>query len=212
MADRKERVELKGSGRADLPGGKDVGPADPNQRIEVSVLLRRGSAPAAEHVPANSRPRKRWEPGCRESENISRAKNLRARTALRQPTSKKFARLPPATICKWSARIAPARIVKLAGTVEAFNVAFGVTYAATITARARFAAAPARSRFLPISTESSKAFSGSTIARKPKRISGCAKKSQRARARRRMFLTRRCKWRKPTSFPSERTVPASASP
>jgi hypothetical protein len=43
MAMRQGRVELKGSARAALPGGQDVGPTDPNQRIEVSVLLRRGS-------------------------------------------------------------------------------------------------------------------------------------------------------------------------
>jgi len=45
MAKQEDRVELKGSARAALPGGQDVGPADPNQQIEVSVLLRRGSKP-----------------------------------------------------------------------------------------------------------------------------------------------------------------------
>src|SRR5271163_69346 len=43
MAKLADRVELKGSARAALPGGQDVGPADPKQQIEVSVLLRRGS-------------------------------------------------------------------------------------------------------------------------------------------------------------------------
>jgi len=43
MATSQNRVELKGSDRAALPGGQDVGPADPNQQIEVSVLLRRSS-------------------------------------------------------------------------------------------------------------------------------------------------------------------------
>ena len=45
MAKRQDRVELKGSARAPFPGGQDVGPADPNQQIEVSVFLRRGSLP-----------------------------------------------------------------------------------------------------------------------------------------------------------------------
>src|ERR1700758_4562242 len=45
MAPRQDRVELKGSARAAFPSGQDVGPADPNQQIEVSVLLRRGSKP-----------------------------------------------------------------------------------------------------------------------------------------------------------------------
>src|ERR1700678_1038947 len=43
MATGQNRVELKGSERAAFPGGQDVGPADPKQHIEVSVLLRRGS-------------------------------------------------------------------------------------------------------------------------------------------------------------------------
>src|ERR1700722_15349411 len=43
MATGQNRVELKGSERAALPGGQDVRPADPKQRIQVSVLLRRGS-------------------------------------------------------------------------------------------------------------------------------------------------------------------------
>jgi kumamolisin len=45
MAKREARVELKGSTRAAVPGSRDVGPADPSQQIEVSVLLRRPSKP-----------------------------------------------------------------------------------------------------------------------------------------------------------------------
>jgi kumamolisin len=44
MPSQKERVELKGSTRKALPGGRRVGPADPNERIQVSVFLRRGDA------------------------------------------------------------------------------------------------------------------------------------------------------------------------
>ncbi|HYW84157.1 MAG TPA: protease pro-enzyme activation domain-containing protein, partial [Spirochaetia bacterium] len=43
MATRQDRVELKGSLRAVMPGGRDAGPADGNEQIEVSVLVRRGS-------------------------------------------------------------------------------------------------------------------------------------------------------------------------
>jgi hypothetical protein len=39
MAKRQDRVELKGSARAAMPAGQDVGPADPNQQIEVTVYL-----------------------------------------------------------------------------------------------------------------------------------------------------------------------------
>ena len=46
MAKRQDRVELKGSKRPPLPGGQDVGSADANEQIEVSVLLRRGSLPS----------------------------------------------------------------------------------------------------------------------------------------------------------------------
>src|SRR5580698_7359987 len=45
MAIRQDRVELKGSARPQMPFAQDVGPADPNQQIEVTVLLRRGSRP-----------------------------------------------------------------------------------------------------------------------------------------------------------------------
>jgi kumamolisin len=45
MAKREARVELKGSTRAAVPGSQDAGPADPNQQIEVSILLRRPSKP-----------------------------------------------------------------------------------------------------------------------------------------------------------------------
>lgn len=45
MASRKVRVELKGSARAPLEGARRIGPADPQQQIEVTVICRRGSRP-----------------------------------------------------------------------------------------------------------------------------------------------------------------------
>src|SRR5262249_19607844 len=54
MANRESRVELKGSARTVMPGGQDVGPADLNQQIEVTVYLRRpsGEPPNVEHMGA----------------------------------------------------------------------------------------------------------------------------------------------------------------
>jgi kumamolisin len=44
MALRKDRVELRASARAPLQGARKIGPADPNQRIEVTIVVRRGSS------------------------------------------------------------------------------------------------------------------------------------------------------------------------
>ncbi|MGA8143499.1 MAG: S53 family peptidase [Candidatus Acidiferrales bacterium] len=127
MADRKERVELKGSGRADLPGGKDVGPADPNQRIEVSVLLRRGSAPAAGtrsgKFPAAEEMGARLP---RERKYLTREEFAAAHGAAAADIEKIRA-FAAAYHLQMVSEDRATRIVKLAGTVEAFNVAFGVT-------------------------------------------------------------------------------------
>jgi kumamolisin len=47
MASPQHRVELKTSARAPLRGARLVGPADPNEKMEVTITLRRGSQPAA---------------------------------------------------------------------------------------------------------------------------------------------------------------------
>src|ERR1700728_2927708 len=47
MEKQQNRVELKTSARAEMPGARKIGPADPNERIAVTVVLRRGSAPSA---------------------------------------------------------------------------------------------------------------------------------------------------------------------
>jgi kumamolisin len=120
MAKRQDRVELKGSTRAPLPGGQDVGPADPNQQIEVTVFLRRGSKPG-EFPPV-------------------------AQMGARLPSDRKyltreeFARLHGASAAdvekirafaaeyglKVESEDRARRSVKLSGTVQAFNTAFGV--------------------------------------------------------------------------------------
>jgi kumamolisin len=45
MPAQEKRVVLKGSERVAMPGAREVGPADPKERIEVTVFLRRGSSP-----------------------------------------------------------------------------------------------------------------------------------------------------------------------
>ncbi len=120
MAKRQNRVELKGSERAALPGGQDAGPADPNEKIEVSVYLRRGSLagkfPSAEQTGALP-PRQR-----------------------KYLTREEFARLHGASTAdlekirvfagqnglKVVSEDRSGRIVKLSGTVQAFNAAFGI--------------------------------------------------------------------------------------
>jgi kumamolisin len=46
MTSRKDRVELKGSARGPFERGRKIGPADPKQEIEVTVIVRRGSSAA----------------------------------------------------------------------------------------------------------------------------------------------------------------------
>ena len=88
MATRQERVELKGSARAALPGAHDVGPVDPNQQIEVTVVLRRGSSP-------DKFPRAiEMELARLASESTLPAKNLHVFTVRLPRISKKFAPLP----------------------------------------------------------------------------------------------------------------------
>src|SRR5580704_2717469 len=47
MEKQQNSVELKNSARTEMPGARNIGPADPNERIEVTVILRRASAPSA---------------------------------------------------------------------------------------------------------------------------------------------------------------------
>ena len=121
MATRQDRVELKGSARAALPGGKDVGPADPNQQIEVSVLLRRGSKSgdlAAVDQMASRLPRER--------KYLTREEFAKQHGASAQDIEK-----IRAFAAQYGLKVASedpsSRTVKLTGTVQAFNDAFGVS-------------------------------------------------------------------------------------
>jgi hypothetical protein len=55
MAEAGSRIEVPGSHRVPLPGARKGAPADPNERVEVSVLLRRPAGSAFEHDLAASR-------------------------------------------------------------------------------------------------------------------------------------------------------------
>src|SRR6202041_1449945 len=119
MATSQNRVELKGSDRAALPGGQDVGPADPNQQIEVSVLLRRssqaGEFPSAAKLGAQL-PRQR--------KYLTRdefAKTHGASAADIQKIRAFAAEYHLEVVSEDRA----SRTVKLGGTVQAFSEAFG---------------------------------------------------------------------------------------
>ena len=119
MANPQNRIELKGSTRTALQGGRDVGPADPNEQIEVSVLLRRGSNPGQFQTLAqmSSRPP-------RERKYLSREEFARLHGASEQDLEKvrAFAKAHGLTVTDENRA---SRTVKLRGTVQAFNTAFG---------------------------------------------------------------------------------------
>jgi kumamolisin len=119
MAKRQDRVTLKGSNRAAIPGAQDRGPADPNKQIEVSVLLRRSKAdkfPSVEKLGAQP-PRQR--------KYLTREQFARVYGASAADLKKiqSFAKQYGLQIVSENRA---ARTVKLSGTVQAFNAAFGV--------------------------------------------------------------------------------------
>jgi len=119
MAKRQNRVEIQGSARAALPSGQDVGPADPNQQIEVSVFLRRGSRASqfSSAAKMSAQPLRKRKYLSREefaSTHGASAKDLEKVRAFAAEHGLTVASEEPAR-----------RIVKLRGTVQAFNSAFG---------------------------------------------------------------------------------------
>ena len=120
MADWQNRVEIKGSARPAFEGAIDQGPADPNQQLEVSVLLRRGSTSGgipnvAEQgaLPLKQRTYLSREEFTRRygasEEDLEKVRTFAAEYGLKVVSE------DPAS-----------RVVKLNGTVEAFNNSFGV--------------------------------------------------------------------------------------
>jgi kumamolisin len=119
MASQGGRVELKGSARQPLPGGQDVGPADPNQQIEVTVYLRRGSEggefPSIEQM-GNRLPRDR--------KYLTREEFARSYGAAPADVEKVRAFAKEYGL-KIASENRASRTIKLRGTVQAFNEAFG---------------------------------------------------------------------------------------
>jgi kumamolisin len=120
MAKRQDRVKLKGSTRAAIPGAQDTGPADPNKQIEVSVLLRRGSKPGKFPAVAET-----GAQSPRQRKYLTREQFARLHGASSADLKKvqSFAKQFGLQIVSENRA---ARLVKLSGTVQAFNVAFGV--------------------------------------------------------------------------------------
>ena len=121
MAQQQDRVELKGSARAAFPGGQDAGPADPSQRMDVSVLLRRGSAPAEFAALADMGARLPRDRKYMTREEFGRVHGASAADV------EKIRAFASQYDLKIVSEDRATRIVKLDGTVQAFNAAFGVT-------------------------------------------------------------------------------------
>jgi kumamolisin len=119
MAKRQDRVALKGSKRAALPGGQDIGPADPNEQIEVSVFLRRGSLPSKfpSIAEIGAQPPRQRKYLTREEF----AKQHGASTADLEKVRAFAGQFGLRVLSEDRAR----RTVKLSGTAQAFSAAFG---------------------------------------------------------------------------------------
>jgi kumamolisin len=117
MTQRRNRVNLKGSARPELPGGRDTGAANPNEQIVVSVLLRRGSKKS--HV-TDQKAATRL-PHQRKYLTRERFAQLHGASAADLKKVAAFAK-------KYGLRVAAedraGRTVKLRGAVKAFNKAF----------------------------------------------------------------------------------------
>ena len=121
MAKRKTRVEVKGSARNALPGGRDVGPADPSQQIEVTLFLRRGSTPGKFPASAELGAGLPHQRKYLTREEFARRHGARASDLEKVRAFAKQHDLAIATEDR--AR----RTVTLSGNIEAFTAAFGVS-------------------------------------------------------------------------------------
>jgi kumamolisin len=122
MANPQNRVALKGSARTALAGGKDVGPADPKQQIEVTVLLRRGSKPG--EFPSAAQIEQTGAQLPRDRKYLTRQEFAHAHGASSTDLEKIHAFAQQYNL-KIVSEDRPSRTVKLSGSVEAFNEAFG---------------------------------------------------------------------------------------
>jgi kumamolisin len=119
MAKRQDRVELKGSTRPPLPGAQDQGPANPNQEIQVSIRLRRGSSSSkfSSDLEKSTGPLAKRTYLTREE---FAAKHGASEADLKEVRA--FAKEYGLSV---ESEDRAARTVKLQGTVQALNSAFG---------------------------------------------------------------------------------------
>lgn len=118
MTKHEDRVELKGSYRSAPQGALEAGPADPNQEIEVTVYLRRGSGNSAANEQTASGP-------ISERTYLTREEFARTQGASEEDLAKVRAFAAEYGL-RARAEDRAARCIKLTGTVQAFNGAFGV--------------------------------------------------------------------------------------
>jgi kumamolisin len=120
MEKQQNRVELKSSARTEMPGARKIGPADPNEQITVTVVLRRGSAPSA--FPSVER---LGATAPMERHHLSREEFAAQHGASADDISKvrAFAKQYGLQVVEESPE---RRSVFLSGTVEAFSKAFSV--------------------------------------------------------------------------------------
>jgi kumamolisin len=113
------RVTLKGSERAELPGAQLIGPADPNERLEVSVLVRRRASDALQARVS------KLSHGDRSAGHLSREEFARLHGAETADVAavRAFATAHGLTVV---AEHADRRTVILAGTVRQFSAAFSI--------------------------------------------------------------------------------------
>ena len=120
MAKIGKRVNLLGSERTLLPGSRKIGPADPGERIQVTVFLRRGSSP--KQSPAANKIGK-LPPTQRR--HLSRAQ-FASRHGARPADIKKIRAFATQNGLKVVEASRARRSVLLSGSVGAFSHAFGV--------------------------------------------------------------------------------------
>src|SRR5215471_17596046 len=109
MAD--PRIELRGSTRDTISGGKDAGPIDPNERLTVLIEVRRSKELSAADSPRKTMSREQLV-----ATHGASASDLRA--------VRSFAEAHGLRVIKESAE---KRTVEVGGTAESLAKAFGVT-------------------------------------------------------------------------------------
>jgi kumamolisin len=113
------QVTLQGSERAEPPGSRLIGPADPNERLEVSVIVRRRAPQALQSRVAQ------LTSGDRSAGHLSREEFAQRHGADSQDLAaiRHFAAAHGLSV---TAEHADRRTVMLAGTVQQFNAAFSI--------------------------------------------------------------------------------------